>query len=415
MAKKATAKRRKFVVKLLNSAVKPGALTVSSPEIFLHSIDEVALAALPLLEDPQGALVEYNDVFKDDADWGRVEDVLSPFAAWCEKNGDKLDLKELSEKQRQCLRAIIRDSDATKKLIRSGELTWGEEVTPTPKYQKRLSIGGSRTVVYSSPQEMLFSPENFGWEKSQPTRFGPMIFALVGNCGFTIEHHTFACGDGEKIGEFLARRFDPFLSMVQVEAPHLNLLSKHPFPSQLKKWVKENVRGVGRFDNERVVAVLLDALHNMGLVNVDPGCGGVVLNSYAYEVMVNPIMYAQLLWQSLPSFVSNSDRSIAILDALIAYLGGPEVAEAMGVKPIELYSTMRTFAADTCNDDARQAMEYNYIVRCILGIQKAKFSNFTDRKQLSDIGSLAMRYGLAKNVDREAAAWVQMRSQLRAS
>ena len=401
MAQSATTKQGDFFVSLVKEAeILDGPVDLGSfgeTTIQLHSLEDLCLAMMPLVSDPDARLEEFNAVFSAAADWDNVEDLLGGVAD---------DLEILEPEEEMLLRTIV--------LGNMGEMML-KSSQPEPKYQQRMSVDADGAGVYTTAMEVLNEPEKFGWEKSWPTRFGPMLFTLIGLCNFTQEHHTFFDGDAEEIGEFLAKRFDPFLRMVQLEAPHLKLHSKHPFPQQVRQWVKDNVRGVARFDDEEVMSIVLDVFHNMGLINIDPGCGGICCNSYAWEVLVEPQMYATLMWQTLPSFVSDSDRPIALLDSLVSYLGGPAVAEQLEVKPIELYSRLRTLAAEMGDKDAREALKYNYIVRCIFGIQKANFKRLGDKAQLTEMGQKVMRYALAKNVDTEAESWVTMRQDRRAS
>lgn len=413
MAKKATALRRKFVVSLLESAVTPEEqldIQVLCPETALTSIDKLALGIMPLIVNSEDALKQYNQVFSDHADWGRVEESLAPFIAWCARRGQKVDLKRLTKKQRQWLKALIWDSKITIKLLVSGELTFGGRAKVLPRDQRSMSSSKSPIDItasaFASPREMLFSPEKFGWEKSQPIRFSPMILHLTGLCNFTSEHTTVKPEDSKKIGEHMAEKLDSFLRLVEMKHPHLRMgeNSIDFFPPEIRKWAKKNIRWVNGLEERMVLLTLLDLTLKMKLVSVDPECGGMLLTHNASEALVRPEIYADHVRYVLPMMNSAFDQPIALLDSLIAYLGGPIVAEAMHVTPMDLSKVFREFSVDM-GDKYLSTMQQNYIARCILGLQQANFKDLAGEKQLSDTGKLLMRCSLALRLQ-DQIEWV---------
>lgn len=80
MAQSATTKQGDFFVSLVKEAeILDGPVDLGSfgeTTIQLHSLEDLCLAMMPLVSDPDARLEEFNAVFSAAADWDNVEDLL---------------------------------------------------------------------------------------------------------------------------------------------------------------------------------------------------------------------------------------------------------------------------------------------------------------------------------------------------
>lgn len=322
------------------------------------------------------------------------------FTEFLKENGEPYtDLYSLNETEMSWLRGLIWDSAPVIQLRAEGTVhRWPMVSQATrPKRDSSRVISraaeGIEAVSLSDSHELMLHPEKFGWDPSWAVRFTPMIFRLIDLCGFTTEHTTLKPEDASIIGDHLAEKLDSFIQLVEKEHPLLPMPSASFvfFPHQIRTWMEENIQGVEVFDKKVVILALIELMLELELVDINYDCRGMFITHNAGEALAHPEKYAELVWHVLPRMDEHGYQPLVLLDAFIAYLGSSVVAEAMHVKLQELEKLMRGFCSDLGWDN-RDRLQKSYVARCILGI---------GGDELSDLGTLIMRYALAKSLEEQ--------------
>ncbi|MHA2790167.1 hypothetical protein ACXZ66_13675 [Corynebacterium sp. S7] len=356
-------------------------------EIPLSSL-EVALVLVAVAMDGYDLDAEVADAFQEGfgytPDLSEVDEALEDAVFTLQFCGLGTDGVPLTDLEKGWVRGILWKSPVIQELVAA------EAVDPPSAEPTDLDPNEVHRQARVAMLKYVMSKRT-----GQEHKHNDEVITLLTACDFVDEHVYMPQDDIDRMAAHLAGRLSSLLRLIDQRHPHVDLKGTMVPDKHLRRWFKRNTKKMEHIDEQLQQITLTAFLMGAGLADVDMGCGGIVLTELGRDALSDPSLFVPAVIRATPYSIGETDTPIALMDAMIAYLGPAKAERALGVPAAEQAELIHQYCHQPGTQEALHAYAMNYILRQVLGIQKTK--PFTmEHDQLTDLGKLIVGYGIAQ-------------------
>ncbi|WP_018296827.1 hypothetical protein [Corynebacterium lubricantis] len=312
-----------------------------------------------------------------------ADDALEDAIFTLQDCGFNTDGVPLSEIEQAWVRGLLWKSPVIQELVAA------EAVDPPTAEPSVLDPDEVRRLARVAMLKFVMSKRS-----GQEHKHNDEVLALLQACNFTDEHEYMHDEDHARMAAHLAGRLSSLLRLIDQRHPHVDLEGTMVPDKHLRRWLKRNTKKLEQFDEQLQQITLTAFLMGTELVDVDMSCGGIVLTELGRDALADPSLFVPAVIRATPYAIGDTDTPVALMDAMIAYLGPAKSERALGVPAAEQAEMIHQYCHQPHTHEALHSYAMNYILRQVLGIQKTK--PFTmEHEQLTEVGKLIVGYGIA--------------------